>query len=461
MTRSIVLPVNGQSNPMFTLIDPNGEDLHTHLMELNRAHADEEVRKNTGEKLVSELERIRDNITDSGQVNRRDMEEVEATSGVAIESYPIGAFTERKSKTGLTIALEEIDVRRAGFIAAGIVAGLALLYKVVKWFIGRVRSTAGGGGGGGSAKFNGGKSDEEYKKEIEQLESDIAEAEKAQKGLDPEAGLDADGKKKYDDDVARYLDARTIFVEKIMYGNPSYSRAFSQFVPAFMERYAKERQLLESVIEKLKDFSDIEAGEVTEKDLNGLAAISQSMDESGFSMNKWDQYQVFMKACGVSSGGTKTLKEATAELMDRFKKEMEKPSKLRPADIKGQRLKRVNDDIVNSINCLDDQEDSGGFTNHYFYIPQEDLDKGIDELDKTAEEIKKIGEAFREKHKESYGATAVKAMQMMTTIIGQLGQRNTLINFPIMINELIGKEHRKFLNVAREFGSKYVVVTRS
>lgn len=457
MTRSIVLPVNGQSNPMFTLIDPNGEDLHAHLMELNRAHADEEVRKNTGEKLVSELERIRDNIEESGQVNRRDMEEVEATSGTSLESYPIYAFTERKSKTGLQVALEEIDVRRAGFIAAGVVAGLALLYKIIKWFVGRVKSSS--GGGGGTSRFNGGKTDEEYKKEIEQLETDIAEAEKSQAGLNPEVGLDADGKKKYEDAIAQYLDARSVFVEKILYGSPNYSKAFSAFVPSFMERYAKERKVLETVIDKLKAVGDIDPGDIQEKDLAQLTTISESMEDASFSMHKWEPYQVFMKACGVSSGGTKSLKDATAELMEKFHKEMEKPSGLRASDIKGNRQKRVNDDIVTSIKCLDDQEDSGGWKNHYFYIPQEDMDKGIDTLDKTADEIKKIGEAFRNKHKENYSAVAVKAMQMMTTITGQLNQRNTLINFPIIINELIGKEHRKFLNVARDFGSKYLVAT--
>lgn len=462
MTRTIVLPVNGQSNPMFTLIDASGDDIHTHLMELNRAHADEEVRKATGEKLVSELERIRDNIAEKQQVSRRDMEEVEATSGVTMESYPITAFTERASKTGLTIALEEIDVRRAGLIAAGIVAGLALLYKIIKWFTSKLRGGAGGGGGGGGGgKSFGGKSDEEYAKEIRQLEEDIAEAEKEQGHLDPEAKLNEEGKKKFQEDIATYLDARTIFVEKAFMGTQNYSKAFSAFVPSFMDRYEQERKLLESVIDKLKDYTDVDSESVADRDLAGLTQISTSLDENNFSMNRWEPYQIFMKACGVSSGGTKTLKEATNELMSKFKSEMDKPSRLRASDIKANRMKQVNADVMSAINCLDDQENSGGETNHMFYIPLDELEKGIDELDKTANEIKSIGEAFNKKHGENYGATAVKAMQMMSTIISKLSQRNTLINFPIIINDLLGKEHRRFLDKARAFSSKYLVATRS
>lgn len=459
MSRSIVLPVNGQSNPMFTLIDPTGEDLHAHLMELNRAHADEEVRKDTGEKLVSELERIRDNIDESGQVNRRDMEEVEATSGTSMESYPISGFTERKSSTGLTIALEEIDIRRAGLIAGAIVAGLALLYKIIKWFTGRVRGSAGAGGSGGGGK-SGGKSDKEFKAEIEGLENDIKEAESAQSAFNPEASNDSKKKDEFNTDIANYLDARSILVERLITGTPTYSKAFSVFVPQFIERYDKERTLLSDVIDKLNDFNQINSGEATDRDLAGLTAITAMLDDPSFSMHKWEGYQVFMNACGVKSGGVKTLKEATTELMSKFRDESSKPSRLRASDIKGNRLKRVNEDVLGAIACFDDQEDSGGVTNHHFYIPMDDLDKGLNELDKTADEIKRIGEAFREKHGTSYSATSIRALEEVSKIIGKLSDRNSMINFPIMINEIFGKEIRVFLDKARVFTKKYVTVTQ-
>ena len=105
MTKSTyVFPFQEDTQKLFTIIDPHGEDLHSHLVELNRVHADNEVKKETGEKLVSELERIRDNIQDSG-VSQRDIEEVESTSGLAMESYPISGFTSRRSQTGLSVAL--------------------------------------------------------------------------------------------------------------------------------------------------------------------------------------------------------------------------------------------------------------------------------------------------------------------------------------------------------------------
>lgn len=458
MTRTIVLPVNGQSNPMFTLIDPNGEDLHKHLMELNRAHADEEVRKNTGEALVSELERIRDNIEETNGVTRREMEEVEATSGAALESYPITAFTERRSSTGVQVALEAIDIRQGATIVAIIVGSLGLLYKIIKWLTGRAKSEAGGSGGGGTGGSFKGKTDEEYKKEIEKLEEDIAASEADRAKFDVEGKLDAEGKKKLDQDIATYLDRRNVFIEHCISGNPTYSKAFANFIPAFMDRYAKERDLLESVIEKLKDVADNSSEEVTEQDLNAIKAISASLDDSGFSMHKWEPYQVFLNACGVRSGGTKTLKESTAELMDKFRKEIEKPSKMRAQEIKANGFKRVNDDRRAIIGCLDDQEDSGGTHGNIFYIPGDELEKGVDELDKIADEIKKIGEAFTQRQDKKYSASSIKALMAMQEVLAKLNGRTTLINFGIMINEMLGKEILKFIDESKKFAKQYLVI---
>jgi hypothetical protein len=455
MTRTIVLPVNGQSNPMFTLLNPNGDDLHTHLMELNKAHADEEVRKNTGEQLVSELERIRDNIQETQTVNRRDMEEMEATSGTALESYPITAFTERRSATGVQVALEELSGRQQIAVVAMLIGGLGLLYKIIKWLTGRVRSESGGGSGGGGKSF-GGKSDDEYKKEIEALEDTIASTEADRAKFDVEGKLDADGKKKLEDDIASYLDARSQFVENCIYGNPSYSKAFSQFVPAFMDRYAKERDLLEVTIDKLRDLVQDVDSETGDKNINAINALAASLDDSQFSPNKWPEFQVFLKACDVGSGGTKTLKEATSELMAKFRKESEKPSRLRPAELKNNGFRKANDDLNAAIRTLDDQEDSGGLSKRFYYFPMEELDKGLDELDKTADELKKIGTAFQERNGKTMSSNAFRAVQAMQGVINKLNQRNTLINMPIMINELLGKELYKFMEKNKTFCKQYL-----
>lgn len=454
MTRTIVLPVNGQSNPMFTLIDPTGDDLHKHLMELNRAHADEEVKKSTGEALVSELEKIRDNIEETQSVNRRDMEEVEATSGTAMESYPISAFTERRSKTGVSIALEAIDLRQGAAIAAIVVGSLALLYKIIKWLTDRTSSESKSGSLG---TFKG-KTDQEYKKEIEKLEEDIAATEAEHGKFDVEKNLDADGKKKLEEDTAVYLDRRTVFIENCMNGNPTYSKAFSDFIPAFMARYDKERDLLNDVISKLRVIAsnpDLDVNESTVKDIQN---ISDSLDESGFTMHKWEPYQVFLKACGISSGGTKNLKDSTAELMSKFRTELERPSKLRPQELKANGFKRLNDDRNAIIRCLDDQEASGGFTNNIFYIPGDDLEKGIDELDKIADQIKKLGEDFNQRQDKKYSSSSLKALTAMQQVLGKLNNRTTLINFGIMINEMLGKEILRFTDESKNFAKKYLVI---
>lgn len=460
MTRTIVLPVNGQSNPMFTLLNPNGDDLHTHLMELNKAHADEEVRKNTGEQLVSELERIRDNIQETQSVNRRDMEEMEATSGTALESYPINAFTERRSTTGLQVALEELSGRQQIAVVAMLIGGLGLLYKIIKWLVTRVRGEAGGGSGGGASKSFGGKSDDEYKKEIEALEDNIASTEADRAKFDVEGKLDNDGKKKLEDDIASYLDARSQFVEHCIYGNPSYSKAFSQFVPAFMDRYAKERELLEITIDQLKDVVDQGDEETADKNITAINALAAKLDDSQFSPNKWVEFQQFLKACDVSSGGAKTLKEATTELMAKFRKESDKPSRMRPMELKANSFRKANDDLNAAIRTLDDQEDSGGLGKRFYYLPMEELDKGLDELDKTADELKKIGTAFQERHGKTMSSNAFRAVQAMQGVINKLNQRNALINMPIMINELLGKELYKFMEKNKSFCKQYLQVVQ-
>ncbi len=461
MTRTVVLPVNGQSNPMFTLIDPNGDDLHKHLIELNRAHADQEVRKNTGEVLVSELERIRDNIEETQGVNRRDMEEVEATSGTSLESFPITGFTERRSGTGLTIALEEIDIRRASIIAGAIVGGLALLYKIIKWFTGRNSASGGGGGGGGSSRGFGGKSDEEFKKEIEDLEEVINEKEAIDARHNIEGKLDAEGKKKLEDDIDHYLASRTVFIENLMSGNPSYSKAFAQFIPAFIDRFEKEQEILEKTIGQLKEIAELDPSELDDKVVARIQAISGAIEDPQFTPQKWEPYQIFMKACDVSSGGARTLRECTTTLMDKFRKEQGQRSKLRPQELKANGFKKSNDDIRMAVQCLDDMEDAGGEGNNsMFYIPESELESGINALDKCAEQIKSIGEAFSKRHEGNYSAAAIKCLLSMQNVVNQLTARATMMNAPIMINEMFGKETRRFLNDVKKFTKQYLAIAK-
>lgn len=437
-----VLPITGMSNPMFTLLEVNGDNLHEHLIELNRLHADNEVRKNVGENLVSELERIKENIEESG-VSRRDMEEVEATSGTALESFPIHAYTERKSRTGQQVALEEINLKTVGIVAAGIVAGLAFLYKLFGWFGNGFGGKSGGGAGGGAGGggTNTASEDKEKVKEIEKLEEEIKSME-GRFGVSDT--LTAEEKQRIQDMVAKYLDHRNSFVARLMDRNNSYSKAFSAFVPAFTARFNQEIELGEMLLDELQSFvADLDKG-ISERDLVKLTNLGAKMVDNNFNKHRWDDYQRFLKACGVStSGGAGLIKDASTTLFNQFNKEIDKPSKLRASDLQQHGFRQINTDMVNILECIADQDNSGG-SDRYYFIPNETTSAGLVKIEEIKTKLGEVGPKLKDKVAGVNNATTLRGLTMVGSLVSQFTDRVTMLNMPIMINKSMGIQISKF-----------------
>lgn len=124
---------------VLTFVGPDGEDLRTYLVELNRVYADSVVQRNKAAPVVAALSRIYEEVSARG-VNRETMQTMEhyagmvPSYGVAFETrVPIMAYTERRSMTNQQPALEAISLMTGGLIAAAGAAAIFLLYKMVKW----------------------------------------------------------------------------------------------------------------------------------------------------------------------------------------------------------------------------------------------------------------------------------------------------------------------------------------
>lgn len=124
---------------VLTFIGPDGEDLRTYLVELNRMYSENIVQRNKAAPVVAALSKIYEEVSSRG-TNRETMQTLEHYMGmvpgyrVAIESrVPIMAYTERRSLTNQRPALEAISLATGGLIAAAGAAAIFLLYKMVKW----------------------------------------------------------------------------------------------------------------------------------------------------------------------------------------------------------------------------------------------------------------------------------------------------------------------------------------
>lgn len=154
--QQIVKPVK----EIFNFVAADGKDLRTMVMEINQVYSEYEVQRNNAEPLISELERMSADVKARG-VNRDTMAAVESFAGPLNELYPLNSYTQRRSRTNMQVAIEDIDGKRAGIIAAVLVAGAAFLYKLIKWvlgFFGKGKDDAGalmGGSTGGSASAKG------------------------------------------------------------------------------------------------------------------------------------------------------------------------------------------------------------------------------------------------------------------------------------------------------------------
>lgn len=456
MTKSTyVFPLQEDTQKLFTIIDPRGEDLHSHLVELNRVHADNEVKKETGEKLVSELERIRDNIQDSG-VSQRDMEEVEATSGLAMESYPISGFTTRRSKTGLDVALEAIDVRRASLIVGGIVAGLAFIWKIISW----MRNRSSEGGVGGTALGNSAK-DTESKKEMEDVAEEIEQKPANSNPLD---GKSNDQKKVLQEEAAKYLSTRTIFVEKLMMNNPTYSKAFAEFVPVFADRFNKEAELLDKVVNELDAFASIGSDAVSTDDVNKLKALEQSLNDADFSSTHWEGFERFIKACGLREGfgrSEETLRARCNKLFEQFKADDGKPSRMNYNSLQRDGFKAISTDLKNIMNAIGDQEDSAGTPERYYYISKDIIENHLNEMNSLENKLKSLADDISEKYSSSTSSDSLAALMALNSIVSKIGGRIATVQAPVSINELFGSTIHKMRTEALNFSKKHVAINTS
>lgn len=154
--QQIVKPVK----EIFNFIATDGKDLRTMVMEINQIYSEYEVQRTQSEPLISELGRLGADVKARG-VNRDTMAAVESYAGPLNPDYPLASYTERRSRTNVQVALEDIDGKRVGIIAAVLVAGAAFLYKIIKWVLGLFGKTEDegkkvfGSASGGSAAAKG------------------------------------------------------------------------------------------------------------------------------------------------------------------------------------------------------------------------------------------------------------------------------------------------------------------
>ncbi|WNT47086.1 hypothetical protein SPLA10_PHROGS00025 [Salmonella phage SPLA10] len=423
MTKQAILPITGQSDPMFTLIDPNGNDLHKHLMELNRLHADEEVRKNTGEVLVSELERIRDNLEQTQGVTRRDMEEVETVSGVTLESMPIAMFTERRSSTGLTVALEEIDVRKAGIIAAGIVAALGLLLKMISWF--GKKASGGAGGGGGGAKVS--TVAEKMKSVEDEVESKSDESAKTD--------LSSDDKKTAQDMLTAYLDKRSLLQDNCLKDN-SYVDAFVKIIPSFEAHLETSGIAIDRTTTMLE--MALAGTEETPANANRIQSLINETEGDHAHFNKWPEALVLIKALGVQPRGDASLGDMLKAVMDKLQEENDKPTKLRVADLgPTNTYKGLDNEFKRCLRTLGTIEETGSKDSEDFFLSTDTLAKAVDTSDNSQKKLQEMLTKLQSKN----GALTTNSMQINNFVgkaIKMTIEQARVINMIMALSEIIG-----------------------
>jgi len=126
---------------VLTFVGPDGEDLRSYIVELNRLYADSTVARNRAVPVVQELQRIYGEIQERG-VSRETMESLQRLGEhcgfeqVAFESaVPMNAYTQRRSMTNQKPALEAVGVATAGLVGAVGAGAIYLLYKMIKWLV--------------------------------------------------------------------------------------------------------------------------------------------------------------------------------------------------------------------------------------------------------------------------------------------------------------------------------------
>ena len=113
------------------------------------------------ESALVELSYVAEDILKSGGVNQViALEADRCIEGFLHEDRPLGFYTKTPSATNLQYAMEAIDLKKAGIIAAIIAAVMGVLYKVYQFF---TKSPAEGGGP------SGGKSEKDIKDEAEEV----------------------------------------------------------------------------------------------------------------------------------------------------------------------------------------------------------------------------------------------------------------------------------------------------
>lgn len=429
MTRTAVLPIAGQSDPMFTLIDPNGNDLHAHLMELNKIHADDQVRKNTGEALVSELERIRDNIEEVQGVSRRDVEEIEAAQGVAIEAMPIGMFTVRRSSTGLSVALEEISVAKAGLIAGGIVAAIGVLLKIISWFTNRASSGAGGAGSGAVAKKNA-----KVKEEVKAAEDIIAD-----NGGDViKEAPQGEAKKSVQDMLADYLDSRNLFIDAcIAQSGTSYTNAFSALVPTFVKKLDEGVTILERTAEVAEYIKD----RIADNDAKTSADIARRVEDIIADIPTvihWPEAAVFVKATGGRYNPADSVAANLKATLARFADERNKPSKIKPAQLGPESTMAGLGKEFNACTAALNKMESTGSPDGYF-LQIEEYKKQIDRMEKAGDKLNNVLGVLKDKIAKKQFSHDLEVFNDVSKLLRSTLKVIELFGVPNLINENIGK----------------------
>lgn len=422
MPNQIILPITGQSDPMFTLIDPNGNDLHKHLMELNRLHADEEVRKNTGEVLVSELERIRDNLEKTQGVTRRDMEEVQTVSGVTLESMPIAMFTERRSSTGLTVALEEIDVRKVGIIAAGIVAALGLLLKMISWF---GKKASGGAGGGGGAKVS------TVTEKMKSVENEID----SKAGESPKTDLSPDDKKTSQDMLTAYLDKRSLLQDNCLKDN-GYVDAFVKIIPSFEAHLETSGTAIDRTTTMLE--MALNGTEESPANVSRIQNLIKETEDDHAQFNKWPEALVLIKALGVQPRGDASLGDMLKAVLDKLQAENDKPTKLRVSDLgPTNTYKGLDNEFKRCLRALSVIEETGSKDSKDFFLSTDTLAKAVDASDNSQKKLQEMLTNLQSKN----GALTTNSMQINSFVgkaIKMTIEQARVINMIMALSEIIG-----------------------
>ena len=246
--------------------------------------------------------------------------------------------------------------------------------------------------------------------------------------------------------------------------NPSYSKAFAEFVPVFTDRFNKEAELLDKVVNELEAFTAIGADAVTAEDVNKLKALDQSLVDPDFSTKHWEGLERFMKACGLREGfgrSDETLRARCNKLFEQFKTEGEKPSRLNYNGLQRDGFKAISNDLKNIMNAIGDQEESAGSPERYYYIANSIIENHLNDMNKLESKLKSIADDISEKYSSSSSSDSLAALMAVNSIVSNIGGRIVTVQAPVSINELFGSTIHKMRTEALGFSKKHVALNTS